>query len=272
MLTETFRSMAVAARNVFRDWQSLLLIAAVYASLLAALYFFVAVREASIGQVVLTFALAIAAPLLFFVLQAMIASEAEQLTVGSLLKKALTSFWKLLLISLPLIALAVLVAYLLGKAQTHFGAALNNPATELARPRNLMGKNAARPIDWKAALLSAIRYLVFGLALPLAAIHLWLATAREGLGMALKKVGSHLARAFAPQSVLIYIAGFLIFGVVPYFLLFRSITTKHAWLELFLLVARLAIIFALTLIGWMITVRALSFFPVRAPSDQGEAA
>jgi hypothetical protein len=272
MLTETFRSIAVAARNVFRNWQSLLLIALVYASLLAAVYFFVAVREASIGQVVLTFALAIAAPLLFFVLQAMIASEAEQLTASSLVKKALTSFWKLLLISLPLIALAVLIAYLLGKAQAHFGATLNNPATELARPRNLAGQNAARPIDWRAALLSAIRYLAFGLALPLAAIHLWLASAREGLGMAVKKVGSHLARAFAPRSVLIYIAGFLIFGVLPYFLLFRSIPTTHAWLEVFLLVARLAIIFALTLIGWMITVRALSFFPARASSDQGGAA
>jgi hypothetical protein len=272
MLTETFRSMAVAARNVFSNWQSLLLIAAVYASLLAALYFFVAVREASLGQVVLTFVLAIAAPLLFFVLQAMIASEAEQLTVGSLVKRALTSFWKLLLVSLPLIALAVLIAYLLGKAQAHFGATLHNPVTELARPRNLSGQRAAKPIDWKAALLSAIRYLAFGLALPLAAIHLWLATAREGLGMAIKKVGSHLARAFGPQSVLIYIAGFLVFGVAPYFLLFRNIPTKHAWLELFLLVARLAIIFALTLIGWMITVRALSFFPARASSDQGEDA
>jgi len=72
MLTETFRSIITAARKVFTNWRAMLLLAIVYASLLAALYFFVAVREASIGQVILTFALAIAAPLLFFVLQGMV--------------------------------------------------------------------------------------------------------------------------------------------------------------------------------------------------------
>jgi len=45
-----------------------------------------------------------------------------------------------------------------------------------------------------------------------------------------KKTGQLLARAFAPQSVLIYVAGFLIFAVVPYFLLFRTTPTNmHGW-------------------------------------------
>ena len=117
-------------------------------------------------------------------------------------------------------------------------------------------RDAARPVDWKAAMLSSVRYLMFGLALPLAAIHLWIATARGGLGFAIRKSVHYLARAFAPQSVLIYIVGFLIFGVAPYLLLFRTTPTKHAWLEISLLVARLAIVFALTLFGWVITVRA----------------
>ena len=59
MLTETFHSIITAARKVFTNWRAMLLLAIVYASLLAALYFFVAVREASIGQVILTFGLAI---------------------------------------------------------------------------------------------------------------------------------------------------------------------------------------------------------------------
>ncbi|MDQ2921179.1 MAG: hypothetical protein M3R52_06180, partial [Acidobacteriota bacterium] len=92
----------------------------------------------------------------------------------------------------------------------------------------------------------------------LAAIHLWLATAQEGLGPAIKKSKTLLARAFAPQSVLIYVVGFLIFAVIPYFLLFKTIPTKHAWLEISLLVARLAIVFVLTLFGWMMTVKAIS--------------
>ena len=266
MLTETFQSIASAARNVSRNWQPMLLIAAVYACLLVVLYFFVSVREASLAQVVLTFGLATAAPLLFFLLQAMIAgaaaSETEKLTSGALVRKALSSFWKLLLITLPLIALAVLLAYLLGKAQARFGTTLNNPAPEL--PRRMANaanaREAARPIDWRAAILSTLRYLAFGLVLPLMAIHLWLATSKEGLGPAIKKLKTLLARAFAPQSVLTYVVGFLIFAVIPYFLLFKTIPTKHAWLEISLLVARLAIVFTLTLLGWVMTVKAISLF------------
>ena len=50
----------------------MLLLAIVYAALLAAMYFFMAIREASIGQVVLTFGLAIAAFVLFFLLHAIV--------------------------------------------------------------------------------------------------------------------------------------------------------------------------------------------------------
>src|SRR5882724_7439846 len=111
MLTETFHSIVSAARNVFRNWQSMLLMAALYASLLALLYLFVSIKEATLPQVILTFMFAVTAPLLFFILQTMIASggarqiakegpgETEQLTAGLLLKRSLTSFWKLILIS-----------------------------------------------------------------------------------------------------------------------------------------------------------------------------
>lgn len=269
MLTETFHSIINAARKVFTNWRAMLLLAIVYASLLAALYFFVAVREASIGQVILTFALAIAAPLLFFVLQSMVASQTDEVTAGFLLRRSLASFWKLILISLPLIALAVLIAYLLAKTQNHLGASLNEPASDLLHQiaTRVEAQRAARPVDWKLALLSTVRYLAFGLVLPLAAIHLWLATVHEGLGSAIRKMGTHLARAFAPQSVLIYIAGFIVFGVAPYFLLFKTTQTRHAWLELSFLVARLVAVFSLTLFGWVITVRALAQFSTTTLPD-----
>ena len=274
MLTETFQSIAVAARTVVRNWRSMLLIALVYASLLAVLYFFVIIREATFVQVSLTFASAIVAPLLFFVLQAMIVSEADELTAASLLKRSLISFWKLILISLPLIALAALIVYLLGKAQVHFDANVRDAAAEL--PRRLAatanGRDAATPIDWKAAMLSTIRYLAFGLVLPLTAIHLWLATVREGLGPGIIKLRQHLARAFTPRSVLIYLAGFLVFGVAPYLLLFKTTQTKHAWLEVSLLVARLVVVFALTLFGWVITVRALGQSSTNPVPDQANEA
>lgn len=259
MLTETFHSIATAARKVFTNWRALLLLAIVYAALLAALYFFLAVREASIGQVILTLALAILAPFLFFVLQAMVAGQADEVSAGSLLRRSLTSFWKLILISLPLVALAVLIAYLLSKAQTRWGIGISNPdEPEISRRIASATKpHPARSIDWKVALLSTVRYLTLGLVLPLAAIHLWLATEHEGLLAAVRRITTHLGRAFAPRSVLIYIAGFLVFAVAPYFLLFRTMQTKHAWLEVSLFVVRLVVVFALTLFGWVTTVRAL---------------
>lgn len=274
MLTETFQSIVTAARKVFTNWQSMLLLAVVYASLLAALYFFLAVREASIGQVVLTFVLAILAPLLFFVLQAMVAGQTDEATAGSLLRRSLASFWKLILISLPLIALAVLIVYLLARAQAHWNIGVVDTAAELNRgfSRAANAPRPARPIDWKVALLSTVRYLSFGLLLPLAAIHLWLATAQEGLLVAVKRVATHLGRAFAPRSVLIYIAGFLVFGVVPYLILFKTTSTKHAWLELSLLVARLVVVFALTLFGWAITVRALGQTSTKPQPDLADEA
>lgn len=252
----------------------MLLIAVVYAALLAVLYFFVVIREATFVQVTLTFASAIVAPLLFFVLQAMVAGEAGGLTAGALVKKSLTSFWKLILVTLPLIALAVLILYLLGKAQLRFDA--NAAEAAAALPRRLATtareRDAAPPIDWRTALVSTVRYLTLGLVLPLIAIHLWLTTVHEGLAAAIKRIAGLLARAFSPQSVLIYIAGFLIFAVAPYFLLFRSIQTKHAWIELSLLVLRLAVVFALTLFGWVITVRALRLFSTNPPAQPANEA
>ena len=286
MLTETFHSLVAAARNVFRNWQSTLLIAAVYASLLALLYLFVSIREATLTQVTLTFAFAVAVPLLFFILQAMIASgsarqiagesssQTEQVGARFVLMRGLTSFWKVLLISLPLIALAILIWYLLAKAQNHFGQNINQPAPITPHPLAATpnGTHAARPINWRVALFSTIRYISFGLVLPLAAIHVWLATVRDGLGGAIRKIATLLSRAFAPQSVLIYIAGFLIFAVAPYFLLFKTTQTKHAWLELSFLVARLAVVFALTLFGWTITVRALGLFSTDPPAQPANEA
>ena len=275
MLTETFHSIATAARTVLKSWRSMLLIAIVYAAFLGALYSFIAVREASVAQVIATFALAIAAPLLFFMLQGMIMGSiaaGDDTSVGSLIKRALSNFWKLLLISLPLIALAVLVAYLLAKAQARLGTSITETATEIPRRLAAGAGEPARPIDWKAAMVSTVRYLTFGLFLPLAAIHLWLAAAREGLGHALKKIGSLLARAFSPRSVLVYVLGFIVFAIAPYFLLFRATPSKHAWLELILFVARMAIVFALTLFGWVITVKTLALLskdpPPRLPANE----
>jgi len=267
MLTETFHSIAAAGRKLLKNPSTILLLAVVYATLLAALYFFMAIREASIVQVALTFGLAVAAFVLFFLLHAMvvgrIAGGSGESGNGSWLKSSAVNLWKLVLISLPLIGLGVLIAYLLNKAQNYFGVgadSTNNMLEPMVASRSR--KPAAAPINWRVAIFSSLRYLSFGLLLPLATIHLWLATVRDGLWPAVRKIGAHLSRAFAPQSVLIYILGFLVFGLLPYFLLFKPVPTSKAWLEISLLVVRLAVVFALTLFGWVVTVWALSISSV----------
>lgn len=264
MLTETFRSIAAAGRKLLKNRSTMVLLAVVYAALLAALYFFMAIREASIVQVVLTLGLAITAFVLFFLLHAMVVgriagdSGAESGS-GQWLKSSAANLWKLVIISLPLVALAILIAYLLNKAQNYFGYgpdSTNDILEPMAGSRSR--KPAPPPINWRVAIFSSLRYLSFGLLLPLATIHLWLATVRDGLWPAVRKIGAHLSRAFAPQSVLIYILGFLVFGLLPYFLLFKPVPTSKAWLEISLLVVRLAVVFAMTLFGWVVTVWALS--------------
>ncbi|HKP46934.1 MAG TPA: hypothetical protein VJT50_10060 [Pyrinomonadaceae bacterium] len=266
MLSETFSAVSTATRRVFGNWSALAMVIVVYLALLVTLYSFVAVREASVTQVAITFALAIIAPLLFFLLQAMIAAGFgdPSPTAGLLAKRSLVDFWKLIIITIPLVALAVLIVYLLAKYQSHLAA--TSPPPEL-HPMAARGHEAARPpINWKGAAISTVRYLALGLFLPLAAIHLWVATVRDGLFTALKRVGSVLGRAFAPQSVLIYLLGFLIFAVVPYLLLFRATPNKRAWLDISLLSFRLAAVAALMLIGWAITVKAIAYLQ-RAPAE-----
>ena len=277
MLTETFRSISTAARRLLKSWPSMVLLAIVYAALLAALYFFMAIREASIPQVILTFALAIAAFILFLLLQAVVvkgiaggSNEGAQAEPGiwNLAKSSAANCWKLVVIALPLVGVAILIAYLLNKAQNYFGPGVADADVldPLSRPRSR--GSAQAPINWKVAIFSSIRYLSFGLFLPLATIHLWLAAMRDGLWPAVRSLGTSLARAFAPSSVLIYIIGFLIFGVLPYFLLFKTTPSSKAWLEISFLVARLTAVFLLTLFGWVITVWALSLSsPTSSPSS-----
>jgi hypothetical protein len=210
------------------------------------------IKEASIAQVAFTFVLTVTALVLFFELQAMSAEcTSAHTTPGGLpawgprlsplsaLKKSLTDFWKIVVISLPAIALAVLTVYLLGKAQGYFGAVLG-PANELQYPypmalSRVPAASSKQPVQWSVAVLMSSRYLILGVLLPLALIQLWIATVHEGLAPTIRSAGTHLLRAFGPQSVLTYMAGFVVFGVIPYLLLFKTTATKHAWLEVALL-------------------------------------
>ncbi|MDQ3684114.1 MAG: hypothetical protein M3430_00735 [Acidobacteriota bacterium] len=261
MLRNAFATTGAAARELFRSWGALALLHLLYVALLASVYLFVTTREASVPQLILTALAALAVPVLFFVLQAAgVASFAEAgARLGSVLRRALGDFWKIFLISVPLILLAVLIVYLTNKLQAYFVAADTNatPRPPALTPVHPLGITPPAPMRWSDALIFALRLLLLGIVLPLTAIHLWLNVARNGLRATLKKSLRILARALAPQSVLIYVVGMIFFALMPYFLIFTRTPVTNTWLELLLFGLRLALAFVLTLWGWVATIGAL---------------
>jgi MFS family permease len=259
MTKRIFYTLALASRQLMRRWDALLTMIALYLAMLGAIYSFIATREATIGQLLLSFLLAILAPILFFIIQTMAARYRDDDSgVWRLLADAARDLWKLLVIALPLILLAVLAVYVFGKFEP------NTPATAIreavrsapAPPRPVTPK--PQPVHWQSVLITTLEYLLFCLMLPLAAIHLWIATARDGLKQTLKRSARIVGQAFAPQSVVTYAIGFVFFAVVPYFLIVTKTPVNSAWLDAGLLVARLLLAVLFSLIGWVVTVGALS--------------
>jgi hypothetical protein len=258
MLTESFQSIAIATRQLLRNWSAMIVLAGLYASLIAALYLFAAIKEASAGQVVLSLVLAITAPFLFFVLQTAGASQTPDLAAGWLLRDALRNSWKVIAISVPLIALAFLLTYLLAKAQSYLGTEGRELSDIAAQYQLTASSGGGPPLKWSQVALDAARYLSLGFVLPLVAIHLWVACVGSDFRVAIKATKNLIVRAFAPHSVLIYTAGCVVFGVIPYLLLFRSTPADRAWMEIIFFVARLLLVFFLTLFGWVITMSAVA--------------
>ena len=261
----TLKAMGRATHRLFANWRALILFILLYAALVASLYFFVSIREASVWQVLLTFLLAILAPVLFFIIQAMGTRYVESgVRLKELLGWSLKNFWKLLVVTLPLLLLAWLIVYLFRKFQVDATAAVSEAGRTVGTEGGGAATHPAAPraagdvFSWKEVILSTLRFLVLWLILPLLAIHLWMAAARDGLGGAFRNIPCVLARALAPGSVLVYVLGLLLFGVLPYFLITMNFSRGGAWTEISLLGVRLALAALFILFGWIITLGALS--------------
>ncbi len=243
MYFQTARAVFSAVRMLFRKWTTLPLLIAVYAALLLALYLFVSTREATVSQLVVTFGVIVVAPLLFFLLQAASVNYATAAEDGGLIRKVALDCVKFIVVSLPVIALTVLGVYLIGKLQG----------------RLAVDPNTLQPTSVnKWTLLIVLRYLLLGVVAPLVMIQLWVATSANGLRAPIRNVRETLSKAFAPQSMLVFAFGFLIFAVAPYFLLSKTMDIKRAWLEFSLLTARVVISALLILLGWVLTVGTIS--------------
>ena len=253
------KAITSALRELFRKWGALIILLALYLAMLGASYLFFVTRDSTIGLLLLSFFLALAVPILFLVIQTM-SARYNRANEGSwsLLGGSLRDFWKLLVISLPIILIAVLAAYLFSRLETNTPAAtVREAARALPAPSRTVTPKP-RPLSWQSVAITTIEYLLFLLVLPLASIHLWIGTAREGLKRTFRQSPRVLARAFSPQSVVIYLIGFVVFAVIPYFLIVSRTPASNAWVDVGLLLTRLLLAVLFSLIGWVVTIGALA--------------
>ena len=258
MLKDVLHSIAAAAQRLFANWAALLISLLLYAAMIGAIYLFFNSREATALQVALNLILPIVAVALFFLIQAMGLSYMRiGVGAGYLLKRSLKDCWKILLASLPLILLAGLIVYLFEKTdQTFFSASLT-------------ADSKARAWGWVA--VHAAQIFLLHCFLPLIAIHLWIATVREGALAAFKSIGRSVARALAPRSLLIYALICAVFGGIVYLLLFQQATFKGAWTQLWVVGIKTALAFLIGFIGWLLTLGSITEMTARRAMNELEA-
>jgi hypothetical protein len=243
--------------RVFANPGALLVFAIIYAFLLVASYIFISIREATVWQVLVTYALMILIPLGFFTLQAAIVNRAidQKLRWSVILVDAL----KFLVVTVLVLLVVWLLHYLLNKLAARYPAPVAQipPPAKAGQPTT----PTTPPLHWPTLIFATLRFVLWGVAFPLAAIHLWIAIA-GGEFRALfaksifKRVGWALARAFSADSVLIYGLGLVIFFVLPYVLLVPTLRFNGNKTEFAFFGVRLLLSFVFSLIGWVLTLTA----------------
>jgi hypothetical protein len=254
----TIRRLLETARSLLTNPRALAIFAVLYAVLLATLYSFISIREATVWQVAITLLFLVLIPAEFFIFQAAIIDHA--LGQKFRWRVILISAFKLFVATIPILIIAYLLFILLNKWQAHFPApgAVALPITP--------GPPKPQPLHWPTLLFATLRGLLFAVALPLATIHLWIevvgcdlrSSLRSGAKTILKRIGNRFSCAFASDSVLIYALGLIIFVLVPYAILFVPIPVKGTKTDFAVFILRLVLVFVSTLIGWIVTVTALA--------------
>src|SRR5438132_10166749 len=78
MIKRIFNALALAARLLLGDWRALIILFVLYLAMLGAVYLFFVTREATVGQLILSMLLALAAPVLFLIIQTMATRYSSQ--------------------------------------------------------------------------------------------------------------------------------------------------------------------------------------------------
>jgi hypothetical protein len=258
--------------TVFTRPGALLVFAIIYAFLLVASYLFIAIREATISQVLVTYALMILIPIAFFILQAAIINRAidQKLRWHVILIDALKFF----VMAIPVLLIVFLLYYLLNKISIRYPA----PIVEVIKIDKAAPPTAV-PLHWPSLIFATLRFVLWAVALPLATIHLWIAIAggefralfSDGVKSFFKRIASALARAFSPDSVLIYGLGLIIFFVLPYVILVPVFTINGNKTEFAFFGLRLLLSFLFSLIGWVLTLTAFARAVPALPLEVSDA-
>ena len=253
MLKDILQAITSATRKLFAHRGTTLITLALYLLLLLVLYVFFATGVGTVTHVILSLVvLPLAALVLFFVLPGLGVSYVRiGVGPGYLLRRAFKDCWSLLLVSVPLVLLAWLIAWGSGKLEAKL--------------------LAAQSKEWTHTLLWWARFVLLYIVLPLLAIHLWIAAAREGARGAYRGFLRNAAYAFAPRSLAIYALFYTIFSVVVYVLLFTKTQYGGAWTELILLGGRVALALLLVFVGWMVTLGALAEVTARRVQVEAES-
>ena len=244
-------------RSTFTNIPALLVFAVLYALLLVSAYLFISTRVATVSQVFLTYVLMILIPVEFFLFNASIVDRAreERFHWGAILFDAVKFF----IVTIPVLLIAVLLYYLLGKIGARFPPPVTIPLPATA------AATKPQPVHWPTLILATVRFVLLGIAVPLALIHSWIAV--SGTSNALpKRIGSALARTFAFESVLIYGLGLILFFVLPYVTLFVPFSPKGNKADFAVFILRLLLTFALSFIGWVVTISALTRNGLESPA------
>jgi hypothetical protein len=255
-----------AARGLLRNFGALLALAVLYAALIAAAVVFVTTREASLFQIAVTAVAAVAVPVLFFLAASACAAYAvgESRPFG-VVGRALRGFVKVLIVSIPVVALVVGTVWGLNKLESR----VKHDPREEAREQFSRHESADEEDDtavehpkprvrWAYVFYSALRLFLLGILLPLVAIHLWIVAVRDGLRAVLLGIHRVIARAVSARSVFTYAVGMIVFALLPYFLIIKRTPSNTGWLELSFLGTRLLVAYLLTLFGFVTTMTALA--------------
>ena len=221
-----------SARERLRDRRGLLLLFGIYVGFLISVALFIGTSVATIRQVLITLAMVAVVPAIFFLLPAVCLTRKPSEKTGT----ALRSWWQLALASLPLLIIALIVFQLIGRVEASW----------------------AGPGGKSIIGFTILRVALFGIAVPLALIQLWVSIASDRFPRSFAAVREGFTRAFAVRPVLTYIVGMLVSGGLAYLLFIAKIPLQQEAAQVASMTVRMVLGLVVIFFGVVVTLTAMS--------------